>query len=176
MKFIIILMIFLFILLFLLIFYIINIFLKKNLEFFDKAANGLLCGTRNDVCNINQKGVSNCCNGYTCIRQNGIFENKVCIENSYVKTIKDEGSVNNDFLNFFKNFFLFGSKINNNKTFCEEEDLEIKLKDLCNNPYKLNLDGLLSFCKIKLPFFHESEEENNVIYSQGYNDRKNCLI
>ena len=172
MKFIIILMIFfLFILLFFFLFYIINIFLKKNLEFFDKAANGLLCGTRNDVCNINQNGVNNCCNGYSCIRQKGIFENKVCIESNDVKNNDDTW-----FIKFFKNFFLFGNKINNNKTFCEEEDLELKLKDMCGNPYKLNLDGLLSICKIKMPYIPEPEEEGDVIYSKGYNDRKNCLI
>ena len=102
MKFIIILMIFfLFILLFFFLFYIINIFLKKNLEFFDKAANGLLCGTRNDVCNINQNGDSNCCNGYSCERQKGIFENKVCIESNDVKNNDDTW-----FIKFFKNLLV----------------------------------------------------------------------
>jgi len=183
MKFIIILIlifIVLFILLFFFLFYIINIFLKKNLEFFNKGTNGLICGTSNEICNLYGDDKSNCCPGYTCMRPNGNYEYKVCIDNRFIKTNKNIGSVNNEFQNFFKNFFLFGSKINNNHTFCEDEEIELKLKDMCNNPYKLNLDGLLSLCKIKMPFTNESEEEDdNVLFSKNYtnfNDRKNCFI
>jgi len=64
------------------IFYILNKYvLKKSYELFNTTSSGLLCGTNNDVCRVNQNGISSCCNGYTCIRKEGNFQYKVCIDN-----------------------------------------------------------------------------------------------
>jgi hypothetical protein len=42
--------------------------------------NGLLCGTDNDICRINEYGVSSCCDNYRCVRPAGNFQYKVCID------------------------------------------------------------------------------------------------
>ena len=69
-----------FIILFILL-YFINIFLKKK-ELFHSENNGLLCGTKNDECMVDQDGYSNCCTGYTCYRIKNNFHNKVCVNNN----------------------------------------------------------------------------------------------
>jgi hypothetical protein len=68
------------------IFYILNKFIfkksKKSYELFNTTTSGLLCGTNNDVCRVNQYGISSCCSGYTCMRKEGNFQYKVCIDNN----------------------------------------------------------------------------------------------
>ena len=40
----------------------------------------LLCGNDNDICSINENNISTCCNGYSCKRNPGNFNYKVCIK------------------------------------------------------------------------------------------------
>ena len=71
----------LFIILFLsyLILFILNYNLsKKYYEYYEKQSNGLLCGEKNDICSIDEEGDNNCCSGYSCIRPEGNFHNKIC--------------------------------------------------------------------------------------------------
>ena len=44
----------------------------------NEICNGLLCGTKNDICRIDEYGVSSCCNGYECVRPEGEFHHKIC--------------------------------------------------------------------------------------------------
>ena len=64
------------------IFYLLNYSLKKkiNNEYFEKLPDGLLCGTKNNVCNIDENGVNSCCEGYVCERPEGNFQYKVCMK------------------------------------------------------------------------------------------------
>lgn len=62
-------------------FFIINNFvLNKSYEKFEKMKDGLLCGTENDICRINEYGVSSCCDNYRCVRPDGIYQYKVCVD------------------------------------------------------------------------------------------------
>ena len=62
------------------IFYLVNFFISKSYENFEKLPNGLLCGTDKDECNINQYKKSSCCNGYKCILPKGKYQEKICIK------------------------------------------------------------------------------------------------
>jgi hypothetical protein len=78
------------------IFYIINIFLKKKEYFSDDDNdedlcnescdddNKKICGKDNKECLINKNGISNCCDGYSCVLPKGKFGNKVCINNKKI--------------------------------------------------------------------------------------------
>jgi hypothetical protein len=62
-------------------FFIINNFLsKKNYENFKRMENGLLCGTQNNICRLNENNISSCCDGYRCIRPNGNYQYKICVD------------------------------------------------------------------------------------------------
>ena len=69
------------------IFYLLNYSLKKkiNNEYFEKLPDGRLCGTKNNICNIDENGVNSCCEGYVCERPEGNFQYKICMkpENNY---------------------------------------------------------------------------------------------
>lgn len=118
--------------------------IKKNsfYELFETIdEKGLLCGTEYDICRINQFGKSSCCDGYSCFRPNGDFEDKVC-----VGTRGTDNNNKNIWLSKIFNindFVLFPTSYDEEEL-CEEEDeddkLLEKLKDLCGNPYKLNFN------------------------------------
>ena len=40
----------------------------------------LLCGTNGNQCSIDEENISTCCNGYSCKRQPGNFNHKICIK------------------------------------------------------------------------------------------------
>ena len=40
----------------------------------------LLCGTNGNQCAIDEENISTCCNGYSCKRQPGNFNHKICIK------------------------------------------------------------------------------------------------
>ena len=62
-------------------FFIINNFiLNKSYEKFEKMNNGLLCGTNNNICRINEYGISSCCDNYRCIRPDGNYQYKICVD------------------------------------------------------------------------------------------------
>ena len=131
------------IVLLILIILIILIYVIKKNSFYESFEiineKGLLCGTEYDVCRINQLGKSSCCDGYSCIRPNGDFEDKVCIGTTgTVGTSRNIGTKDtwlskifniNDFVSLPTSYEL-----------CEEEELVTKLKDMCGNPYKLNFN------------------------------------
>jgi hypothetical protein len=61
-------------------FYFLNIFYKKKYnENFELEEDNLLCGTDRDVCKINEFGLSSCCDGFVCVRKEGNFEYKICV-------------------------------------------------------------------------------------------------
>ena len=152
---------------------------KIKMEFFNKNADGSICSTDREICYMNQNGISNCCTGFTCIRPNGQFENKICVDNKYLKNNINQASIESKFKNFINNIFTSKNHPENNQhhyEFCEEEELKLKMKDICGNPYKLNFDGLLTFCKLKLPNPPDWTKLKDIFYSNSYNDKKNCLI
>ena len=129
------------ILIILFIFIILTYVIKKNsfYELFETIdEKGLLCGTEYDICRIDQYGKNSCCDGYSCIRPNGNFEDKVCVgtdgtnKNTWLSKIFNI----NDFVSFPTSY--------EEEELCEEEEeddkLVAKLKDLCGNPYKLNFN------------------------------------
>ena len=63
-----------------LLFYLLNYSLTKRKynEYFEKLPEGTLCGTKNNVCRIDEYGTNSCCNGYNCVRPKGNFQYKVC--------------------------------------------------------------------------------------------------
>jgi hypothetical protein len=74
-------------------FFIINNFiLNKSYEKFEKMKNGLLCGTNNDICRINEYGISSCCDKYRCVRPEGIYKYKICVDKN--KLINSDLSTN----------------------------------------------------------------------------------
>lgn len=78
------------------IFYILNKYiLDKSYELFNTTSSGLLCGTDNNVCRINQYGTSSCCDGYTCMRKEGNFQFKVCIDNNKLPGSSKEINLSN---------------------------------------------------------------------------------
>jgi len=61
-------------------FFVINNFiLNKSYEKFEKMNNGLLCGTDNNICRINEYGISSCCDNYRCVRPDGNYQYKICV-------------------------------------------------------------------------------------------------
>ena len=42
--------------------------------------NGLICGTNNNICRINEYGISSCCDNYRCIRPDGNYQYKICVD------------------------------------------------------------------------------------------------
>ena len=60
-------------------FYIFNILIRNNNEHFELEEDGLLCGTSNDICRINEMGISSCCDGFFCVRKEGNFHHKICV-------------------------------------------------------------------------------------------------
>ena len=81
-------------------FFVINNFiLNKSYEKFEKMNNGLLCGTDNDICRINEYGISSCCDKYRCVRPEGIYQYKICVDknkliNSDLSTNSTKSTVN----------------------------------------------------------------------------------
>jgi hypothetical protein len=88
-----------------LLFYLLNCSFKKRKynEYFNKLPEGTLCGTKNDVCSIDEYGTNSCCKGYICVRPEGNFEYKICRkpEQSY----SDASSSHITHQNFNKNTF-----------------------------------------------------------------------
>lgn len=133
-------------------FYISNILFKKY-EYFDKNDDdNTVCGTKNDICRINENGISSCCKNYSCILKHGNYQYKICVPNSE-KNSNNNSSLqqyvcnqnpilpnlpkNNIFTkNYWKNIFLFGDEYSNIK------DPNIKWKmeiaDICKNN-KINI-------------------------------------
>jgi hypothetical protein len=68
------------IIIFIFFFLINNFILNKSYEKFEKMKNGLLCGTNNDICRINEYGISSCCDNYRCVRPDGNFQYKICVD------------------------------------------------------------------------------------------------
>jgi hypothetical protein len=61
-------------------FYFLNkLFIKNKIEFFDRLSNGLVCGTEGNICGRNEIGVNSCCKGLKCIRPNGKYLNRICL-------------------------------------------------------------------------------------------------
>lgn len=73
-----------FILLFIFLF-IFDMILKKNNisknEYFAE-----VCGKQNDICSINSKGVSSCCDNYKCILPDGDYQYKICVNRNRLFT------------------------------------------------------------------------------------------
>jgi len=65
---------------------------KKYNEHYNSTDFSLLCGEKNDVCNIDEEGDSTCCLGYTCTRNKGNFHNKVCISDDEVNLLESSSS------------------------------------------------------------------------------------
>jgi hypothetical protein len=71
------------IILILIIFYLTEKYiLKRNFEYFEKLNNGLLCGTEGNVCSVDDYKTNSCCKGFDCIRPNGNYHNKICVDSS----------------------------------------------------------------------------------------------
>ena len=83
-------MILLYLILTFLIFYITNYYiLNNNYECFNKLSNGLLCGTKGNECMVQNYGKNSCCDGYDCIRPNGDYHNRVCVEKNNGSNLLD---------------------------------------------------------------------------------------
>ena len=78
-------LIFIFLFIFIFIFlFIFDMILKNNIsknEYFEE-----VCGKQNDVCSINSKGVSSCCNNYKCILPDGDYQYKICVDKNRLFT------------------------------------------------------------------------------------------
>jgi hypothetical protein len=66
-----------------LLFYIFNKYFFNYYENFERNDNGLLCGTENDICRIDEYGVSSCCDNFKCIRHKSNYQYKVCKNTKY---------------------------------------------------------------------------------------------
>ena len=164
-----------YILIFIIFFIILLSIINYQKENFELQSNGNLCGTLNDTCRIDQYGKNSCCDGYSCIRQNGNFYNRVCLKGNNL--VDPENNTNSGFFGFIKSLFSSGKK--KLDTFCEEEDLTSNLKDMCQNPYKLNFGNLGSICKIKMPTINLDkikQDLSGVQKSQSYNQNNSCPI
>jgi hypothetical protein len=66
------------------IFYIFHIFLKKKENYKNSCTdNNKTCGTDKDNCRIT-RGLSTCCEGYSCMLPKGEYKNKICINNKKI--------------------------------------------------------------------------------------------
>lgn len=96
------------------IFFIFLVFLiiyNKKYEYFDKLNNGLLCGTKGNVCSVyDEYGKNSCCNGFKCIRPNGDYLNKICVEKNSGNNLFD-GIIALDSLNNGNNNNNFGDDV-----------------------------------------------------------------
>ena len=72
------------ILIFILIF--IFLFILKNNNISNNEYFTEVCGKQNDVCSINSKGVSSCCNNYKCILPDGDYQYKICVDKNRLFT------------------------------------------------------------------------------------------
>ena len=71
---------------------------KKYNEHYNSTDFSSLCGEKNDICNIDEEGDSTCCLGFTCTRDEGNFNHKVC---------KSDEELNFNFNTQFGNLFGF---------------------------------------------------------------------
>ena len=89
-----------------LIFYILDNFLKFNsalekkvennmVEFFEKipGEEGLLCGTNDNVCRVDENNVNSCCPGYYCVLPEGNYQYKICVDKDRLATLKIKGDI-----------------------------------------------------------------------------------
>ena len=97
---------FIIMLIIILIFYILDNFLKFNsalekkvennmVEFFEKipGEEGLLCGTNDNVCRVDENNVNSCCPGYYCVLPEGNYQYKICVDKDRLATLKIKGDI-----------------------------------------------------------------------------------
>jgi len=71
-----------------------NYLLKNKYEYFDKLSDGLVCGTKGDVCSVDDYNTNSCCKGYNCIRPEGNYYNKICVNNDSNSNNLFDGIIN----------------------------------------------------------------------------------
>ena len=130
-----------------------NFILKNSYEKFEKMKDGLLCGTDNDICRINEYNVSSCCGNYKCVRPKGIFQYKVCID----KNKLTDDDLSDDSKNNSKN----DSKNNSNRNDKFPKILRINLEDargskIFTNDYWSNMFDF-NYCPYKDKILKEEE-------------------
>lgn len=159
--------IFLIIFLILLIFFIINNYIRllnpSRTEYFDKNPDGTVCGTENDICSINDEtGENSCCKNLHCIRKPGNYQYKVCTKEN---SDPEKNNINTSFLS---KIFSFGNEYDS-EGMDDNTNLNLQLKDMCDHPYKINLN----------PYFGKSNkkiEPSNSIFSNLFSFGDKCLL
>lgn len=124
-------------------FFVINNFiLNKSYENFEKMNNGLLCGTDNNICRIDEYGISSCCDNYRCVRPDGNYQYKICVNKDKLinSDLSTNTNVNIKTKNIKKSDKISDIKFPNIKSINLQnaEDIPIFTKDFWKNMFDFN--------------------------------------
>lgn len=53
--------------------------IEKYTSTYTYNGNTLLCGNTGDICRVDEEDISTCCKNYDCVRQDGNFNHKICV-------------------------------------------------------------------------------------------------
>jgi hypothetical protein len=132
-----------------------NFILKNSYENFEKMKDGLLCGTDNDICRINEYNVSSCCKNYKCVRPKGIYQYKICIDKNKLSDYDLSSDSKNNSKNGRNRDSNRDSKFPKILTINLEGAKESKIftKDYWSNMFDFN------YCRYKDKILKEEEEK-----------------